>query len=49
MEAVIQNEDNFFRRKVINPINEVLSSGVDPDVLAWSFSLGLCGGVFPIP
>jgi len=39
----------FFQKRVINPIKDVISSGITPHKLALSVAAGICGGIFPIP
>ena len=40
-------KDNFFRRRLIQPILDLLRQGVTPQKLALSIALGLTLGVFP--
>ena len=33
----------------VRPVLVVLSSGLSVETLAWSFALGMCCGIFPVP
>ncbi len=39
---------SFFRRKLVQPLLELLKQGVTPDKLAMSVGLGLSLGIFPM-
>eukprot|EP01116_Phalansterium_solitarium_P017163 TRINITY_DN4159_c0_g1_i2.p1 TRINITY_DN4159_c0_g1~~TRINITY_DN4159_c0_g1_i2.p1 ORF type:complete len:198 (+),score=50.48 TRINITY_DN4159_c0_g1_i2:24-596(+) len=39
----------FFQRRIINPLIDVVKQGLTPESLAWSLSIGMTAGIFPIP
>jgi uncharacterized protein (DUF2062 family) len=40
--------ENFFRRRIVRPIVELLRQGVTPEKMALSLALGVALGVFPV-
>lgn len=39
---------SWFRRKLVDPLYQILRRGTEPKQLAFSFALGICLGLFPI-
>ena len=44
----MENRPSFFRRRIVTPLLDQLRQGASPGKLAWSVSLGLACGLFPI-
>jgi uncharacterized protein (DUF2062 family) len=40
--------ENFFRRKMVRPVVDLLQQGVTPEKLALSLALGVALGIFPV-
>jgi uncharacterized protein (DUF2062 family) len=43
-----RKEEGFFRRRIVQPIVELLRQGVTPEKMALSLALGVALGVFPV-